>query len=223
MTFGRGHRRLAPHIYSEQEIADLLEEAGRLSPHGGLRPVTFRTMFGLIAACGLRRSEALNLRHGDVDLRAGTLTVRQTKFNKSRCLPLHPSTVRALRAYRRVRDRVAGGDPNAAFFVRSDGRALPSRTVDCVFACLRKRLHWIARGDHPQPRIHDLRHTFAVRRVQLWQQRDTPIEQGMFLLCTYLGHAKISDTYWYLSGVPELMASVGERFERFALPQEVKP
>ncbi|MCC7082641.1 MAG: tyrosine-type recombinase/integrase [Burkholderiales bacterium] len=221
-TFGRGHRRLAPHIYTEQEIADLLDEAGRLSPAGGLRPATYQTLFGLIASTGLRLSEALHLREADVDLRSGTLTVRQTKFNKSRRLPMHPSTVHALCNYRRVRDRAAGRDPDEPFFVSLAGRALPSRTVHGVFAQLRDRLRWVARGGHPRPRIHDLRHAFAARRVQLWHQSGATLDHGMLLLCTYLGHAKISDTYWYLTGVPELMAVVGSKFERFALAQEAE-
>jgi integrase len=221
-TFGRGHRRLAPHIYTEQEIIDLLDEAGRLGPAGGLRPATYQALFGLIASTGLRLSEALHLRESDVDLRRGTLTVRQTKFNKSRRLPLHPSTVRALHGYRRVRDRAVGRDSDGPFFVSPGGRALPSRTVHGVFAQLRQRLRWVARGGHPRPRIHDLRHAFAVRRVQLWHQSDVRLDDAMLLLCTYLGHAKISDTYWYLTGVPELMAVVGTKFERFALGREVE-
>jgi integrase len=220
-TFGHGHRRVAPHIYTEQEIIDLLDEAGRLSPAGGLRPATYQALFGLIASTGLRLSEALRLREADVDLRSGTLTVRQTKFNKSRRLPMHPSTVHALCDYRRVRDRAVGCDPDWPFFVSLAGRALPSRTVHGVFARLRHRLRWVARGGHPQPRIHDLRHAFAVRRVQLWHQSGVTVDHAMLLLCTYLGHAKISDTYWYLTGVPELMAVVGSKFERFALGPEV--
>jgi integrase/recombinase XerC len=90
------------------------------------------------------------------------------------------------------------------------------RTVENVFRRLLQRLGWRARGDHPSPRIHDLRHTFAVRRVQCWRESGQSIEHAMFWLCTYLGHAKISDTYWYLSGVPELMDTIGTRFEQFA-------
>jgi len=223
MTFGRGHRRLAPHIYTEREICDLLEVAGRLCPHRGLRPATYRTLFGLIAVTGLRLSEALQLRSADVDLRTGALTVRKTKFRKSRLLPIHPSTVEALEQYRYVRDRAVSHDPELPFFVSRAGGRLPSRTVHSVFARLRTCLGWVARGGHPQPRIHDLRHTFAVRRVQLWHQSDVSLEHGTFLLSTYLGHAKVSDTYWYLTAVPELLVVVGTKFERFALgAEEVK-
>ena len=214
---GRGHRRLAPHIYTAQEILTLLEHAGRLTPQGGLRPLMYRTLFGLLAAAGLRVSEAMRLLVADVDLHGATLTVRQTKFHKSRCVPLHASVVQALAAYRQVRDRHADPGANAPFFVARTGAALPVRTVENVFSRMRPRLGWQARGDHANPRIHDLRHTFAVRRLQLWRQAGVPIDHGMFWLCTYLGHAKISDTYWYLTGVPELMDIVGAKFERFAL------
>jgi integrase/recombinase XerC len=215
-TFGRGHRRLAPHIYTEQEIGDLLDEAGRLTPQGGLRPATYRTLFGLIAAVGLRLSEALHLRDVDVDLPAATLTVRQTKFNKSRCLPVHRSVVQALYDYRQLRDRVVARGVDMPFFVSASGCGLPSRTVKSVFERLRDRLRWRPRGDHPRPRIQDLRHAFTVRRVQLWHEAGVPMDQAMFWLCTYLGHAKISDTYWYLTGVPELMAVIGAKFETVA-------
>jgi len=222
-TFGRAHRRLTPHIYTEREICDLLEEAGRLCPHQGLRPATYRTLFGLIAATGLRLSEALQLRSADVDLRIGALTVRRTKFKKSRLLPIHPSTVEALEQYRCVRDRAVSRDPRLPFFVSCAGSRLPSSTVHEVFTQLRTRLGWVARGGHPHPRIHDLRHTFAVRRVQLWHQSDVLPDHGTPLLSTYLGHAKVSDTYWYLTAVPELLAVIGTKFERFALgAEEVK-
>ena len=214
---GRGHTRLAPHIYTDKEIQELLEHAGRLTPQGGLRPLMYRTLFGLIAAAGLRLSEALKLLVADVDLTGATLTVRQTKFHKSRCLPLHASVVHALSAYRQLRDRYADPGASAAFFVSRVGGTLPIRTVENVFDRMRPQLGWKARGDYVDPRIHDLRHTFAVRRLQLWHEAGVSIDHAMFWLCTYLGHAKISDTYWYLSGVPELMDIVGEKFERFAL------
>jgi integrase/recombinase XerC len=215
-TFGPGHRRLTPHIYTEQEICDLLEEAGRLTPQGGLRPATYPALFGLMAATGLRISEALHLLDTDVDLQEARLTVRQTKFNKSRCLPIHPSVVQALAQYRVRRNRTVASFSGMTFFVSAEGKILSLRGVENVFARLRARLGWKSRGDHPQPRIHDLRHAFAVRRVQQWHQAGVTMDHGMFWLCTYLGHAKISDTYWYLTGVPELMAVAGERFERFA-------
>lgn len=215
-VLGRGHRRLVPHIYTNQEVAQLLQAADRLTPHGGLRPLTYRTLFGLIAAAGLRLSEALNLTNGDVDLGTSDIKVRQTKFRKSRCLPLHSSVIQALGAYRLSRDRYHGTDPDVPFFVSQAGAALPRRTVEYVFRHMQSHLGWEARGDHPVPRIRDLRHTFAVRRLQCWREQGQSIDHALFWLCTYLGHAKISDTYWYLTGVPELMDSISTRFERFA-------
>ena len=214
---GRGHRRLAPHIYTGEEVCELLECAGRLPPRCGLRPVMYRTLFGLIAAAGLRVSEALKLLVADVDLHGATLTVRQTKFKKSRRLPLHASVVQALSEYRQLRDQHADPGASASFFVSCTGATLQPSTVHTVFARIRPGLGWQARGDHANPRIHDLRHTFAVRRLQLWHTAGVSIDHAMFWLCTYLGHAKISDTYWYLTGVPELMDIVGAKFERFAL------
>ena len=213
---GRGHTRRAPHIYTDAEVQQLLDRAQHLTPRGGLRPLMYRTLFGLIAATGLRLSEALTLQVADVDLNGATLTVRQTKFHKSRCVPLHASVVQALSEYRQRRDQSADPGASAAFFVSHVGATLPVRTVENVFARMRPHLGWQARGDHANPRIHDLRHTFAVRRLQRWHEAGVSIDHAMFWLCTYLGHAKISDTYWYLTGVPELMDIVGTKFEQFA-------
>lgn len=219
-VFGPVPGRVTPHIYREEEIVDLLAAARRLQPQGGLRPAIFETLFGLIASAGLRVSEALGLLDADVDLKSGTLTVRQTKFAKSRLLPLHPSTVEALERYRRLRTRHVRTTAETPFFVGTRGQrrghALGERQVHRVFTELRDRLGWVNRGAHDGPRIHDLRHSFAVRRVMLWHALGTDIDQAMLALSTYLGHAKISNTYWYLTGVPELMALAGGKFERFA-------
>jgi integrase len=219
-VFGPVPGRVAPHIYREEEIVDLLAAARRLQPQGGLRPAAFETLFGLIASAGLRVSEALDLLDTDVDLNSGALTVRQTKFAKSRLLPLHPSTVNALERYRRQRTRHVRTTAETPFFVGTRGQrlghALGLRQVHRVFIELRDQLGWTNRGAHDGPRIHDLRHSFAVRRVMLWQVLGADIDQAMLALSTYMGHAKISNTYWYLTGVPELMALAGTKFERFA-------
>ena len=225
--FGRLPGRQAPHIYSEQEIVDLLAAARQLGPTPGLRGIAYETLFGLIACTGLRISEALALRNGDVDLRHGMLTVEQTKFAKSRQVPMHPSTVEALHRYRWMRDLSGEAlQEEAAFFVgsrgRRRGRALNERQVHRVFAGLREQLGWRNRGTHHAPRIHDLRHTFVVRRIVLWQAQGIDIDQAMLSLSTYVGHAKVSNTYWYLSAVPELIALAAERFESFMVPPEVQ-
>ena len=214
---GCGHRRLAPHIYTDHEVGELLEACCRLAPSGGLRPLTYQTLFGLIAATGLRISEALKLQVADIDLQAATLTVRQTKFHKSRCLALHVSVVQALRDYLHARQRFVSCAGAAPVFATTSGSPLSSSAVHYVFAHLRDQLQWHARGEHARPRIHDLRHTMVVRRVQRWHEGGASIDHAMFWLCTYLGHAKISDSYWYLTGKPELMDLVGTRFERFVL------
>jgi integrase len=219
-VFGPVPGRVAPHVYREDEIVKLLAAARQLNARGSLRPATYETLFGLIASAGLRVSEALALRDRDVDLTAGMLTVRQTKFAKSRQLPLHPSTVDALARYRRLRRRSVLASAETPFFVATRGRRLghemSHRQVHRVFIELRNQLGWINRGAHNGPRIHDLRHAFAVRRVMLWHRQGIDIDQMMLSLSTYLGHAKISNTYWYLSAVPELMALAGNKFERFA-------
>ena len=214
--FGRSHRRLAPHIYTEQEICDLLAAARLLAPHGGLRPATYETIFGLIAATGLRLSEALHLRCGDADLDQGVLTVRNTKFRKSRHVPIHPTVAAALNRYMVVRARHYATHPDMPLFPSSSGGVLPTRTIHWVFQRLRRELGWIARGAYAQPRIHDLRHTFICSRVQRWHEHGVDIGNAMAALSTYVGHAKVSDTYWYLTGVPDLMAVAGKSFEQFA-------
>jgi integrase len=214
---GRAHRRLAPHIYTDREIGDLLVACDRMEPRGGLRPLTYKTLFGLIAATGLRISEALKLQVADVNLSSATLTVRQTKFHKSRCLALHASVVQALSDYFHVRHRFVACAGDAPVFATTSSRALSASAVHHMFVRLRDQLGWRARGEHARPRIHDLRHTMVVRRVQRWHEEGASIDHAMFWLCTYLGHAKISDTYWYLTGTPELMELIGARFERFVL------
>lgn len=208
--------RPTPHIYTADELADLVNAANALEGSDGLRGPVHATLFGLIAATGLRLSEALNLADTDVDLTCGQLTVRMTKFRKTRLLPLQQSTVQALVSWRELRDHRWAFSQDGSFFVGHLGTTLKTRNVEWVFEGLRRALGFKSRGTLPEARIQDLRHTFAVRRVQLWQEQEESIDQAMFWLSTYLGHAKISDTYWYLTGVPELMAVAGHRFEHFA-------
>lgn len=214
--FGRGHRRLTPHIYTDDEVAKLLLAAGGLLPAGSLRPATYQTLFGLIAATGLRLSEALNLRCINFNSAQSRLTIRETKFRKSRHVPLHPTATAVLERYRQQRDRRFGSAAADHFFVNRLGTCLARSTVHGVFQQLRSTLGWIARGDHAAPRIHDLRHTFICKRVKFWQRDGADIDHAMIALATYVGHAGVSHTYWYLTGVPDLMAVVGDRFERYA-------
>lgn len=217
-VFGRRAGRGTPHIYTEQQVEELLDAARRLGSPPCFRAIAYETVFGLLASTGLRISEALALHVGDVDIRRGVLTIRRTKFGKSRAVPLHPSTTRALSTYRSARDLT--GVPCGAeepFFVgtRPDlfGKAMQGHQVRLVFSALRSDLGWVNRGTHHAPRIHDLRHTFVVRRVLQWQQDGVDVDQAMLSLSTYVGHASITDTYWYLQSVPELMTVAAQRFE----------
>jgi integrase len=223
-TFGSLPGRLAPHIFNDEEIAALLKAAAQIGPARSLRGAVMQTLFALIACTGLRISEALALTDADVDLKAGVLTIRRSKFGKSRFVPLHPSAVAALESYRAKRARYVPADSEQPFFIgtrgRLLGRAIGDRQAHRIFEQLRRQLGWAPRGGHAAPRIHDLRHSFAVRRLMRWHEQGADVDQHMLALSTYLGHAKISNTYWYLTGVPELMRLVGKRFESFVDPWE---
>ena len=227
-VFGPVPGRTAPHIYHEHEIVELLAAARGLGHSGGvldgLRSAVIETLFGLIACTGLRISEALGLHDADVDLEAEAVTIRQSKYGKSRLVPLHPSAVQALAKYRTQRSLHVRATPQAPFFVSTRGQLLGQpvgdRQVHRIFEQLRKQLGWVDRGSHGAPRVHDLRHAFAVRRLMLWHEEGVDIDQRMLALSTYLGHARVTHTYWYLSGVAELMSLIGQRFEKFADPWE---
>ena len=219
--FGRSQRRATPHIYTKDEISALLAAARRLDPEGGLRPAAFEAFYGLIAATGLRVSEAIKLRCADVDLGSRCLTVRMTKFSKSRHVPLHATVAVALADYLGMRDRFLPRVAEDPFFVSTPSRSLKKRAVHWTFQKLRDEAAIVARGAYRDVRIHDLRHTFICRRIQRWQAEGVDIDNAIAALSTYVGHAKVSDTYWYLTGIPDLMATAGNRFESFAFGEAV--
>jgi integrase len=210
---GPSCRRTEPHIYSDDEITALLNAASGLRSKGGLRPHTYTTLFGLLAATGLRISEALHLDRADVDLRSGVLTVTNTKFRKSRLVPLHPSTITALKAYAERRDRAFPFMKTGTFFVSDCGAHLYYTTVRSAFVKLRRHLGWANHSLRRLPRIHDIRHTFACRRLLAWYRDGADIAQKMPALSTYLGHVSVEGTYWYLTAAPDLMAIASSRFE----------
>lgn len=211
---GRGHRRLAPHIYTEAEVEDLLAAACELKPDGW-RPLTYATLFGLLAATGLRLSEALGLERKDLNLENPSLTVRQTKFKKSRLVPIHVSTARALADYQQAVLGILRQSGNECVFLSREGLPISKRTVSNTFDRLRHRLGWVARGGHPQPRIHDLRHTFICQAL-LRGQRENRIDHVADAISTYVGHAKVSGMYWYLSATSALMSEASQRFCLFS-------
>jgi len=206
-------QRTQPYIYTQDQICRLVQQAARLDPADGLRPHTFSTLFGLLAVTGMRIGEAMALDRRDVDLKEGVITVRLGKFNKTRLLPVHRSTRRRLHGYAQSRDSLVRVRASESFFLTDTGRRLYYERVWRAFA----RVSWQT-GLRPTPRghgprIHDLRHTFAVRTLINWYRSGINPEQRLPSLSAYLGHAKVSDTYWYLSAVPELMGAVSSRLD----------
>jgi integrase len=215
--FGRCRRRLAPHIYTLEEIGALVAAARNLPPSRGLTPATYAALFGLLAATGLRISEALRLSCGDLDVARNQLTVRHAKFKRSRLVPLHPTTTEALRAYLSMRAKHGPMDTAAPLFLSEKTRgALGHQSVRRVFHLLSAEIGLVARGGHRRARVHDLRHTFICRRVMLWHESGADIDNAMMALSIYVGHVNVTYTYWYLHAVPDLMAIAGNRFEAFA-------
>jgi len=203
-------RRASPYLYSDAEIAALIAAANTLSTP--LRRTTFATLIGLLAVTGIRAGEAIGLDRGDVDLAARRLTVRFGKFGKTRELALHPSTIDALRRYQRLRDRLAPRTGTSAFFVSLAGNRLLYCNVHHAFHRL-VRLAGLTPRSSCRPRIHDLRHSFAVHTMLDAYVCGEDGQARLTLLATWLGHVHPASTYWYLSASPELMAVAGTRLE----------
>lgn len=214
--FGPTHRRLVPHIYTEEELFALLAAADNLSPVNGLRPATCRTIFGLLATSGLRISEAVNLIRADVDLASGVLAIRESKFHKSRLVPLHATATAALSSYAQLRDQIVPRPNSEYFFLLDNGKSANQQGILYALHHLCNELGWQPRGDYPHHRLHDLRHTFIVRSVLGFYQKGIDIDRAVLALSTYVGHAKVADTYWYVTGIPELMSIAAERFHHYS-------
>jgi integrase/recombinase XerD len=211
------YRRTRPYIYSEQEIVRIVKEAARLPSPNGIRALTFATLFGLIAATGLRVSEAIALDNSDVDLENGVLTVRCGKSGKARIVPISETTAERLIAYAAERDRILGRTPKP-FFVSDTGNRPDDCSARYNFATVCQRIGLRAPqkfNKHGRgPRIHDLRHTFAARTMVNWYRSGKDPEREMIKLSTYLGHTEPAHTYWYIEAVPELLALASERVAR---------
>jgi len=208
------YQRRPPYIYQNAEIERLLHAAARISSPTGLRAASYSSLIGLLAVSGLRISEAIGLDDPDVELAEGVLRIRRTKFGKSRLVPLHPSTTRALRRCMRTRDRIRPLRPSAAFFVGEQGRRLTEWTVRWAFNKLSRATGLRGPSDRRGPRLHDLRHALAVKTLIGWYRRGVDVDARLPVLSTYLGHGHVTDTYWYLSAVPELLRLAAERLER---------
>ncbi len=202
--------RTLPHHYSAAEIAALLAQARTI--RFPLKAATYETLIGLLASTGLRVGEATRLDRGEVDLHAGLITIRESKFRKSRLVPLHPSTREALAAYAKRRDELLPRPKADSFFLSLAGTRLNHGGVNQTF----RRLVQVAGLESPgrrRPRPHDLRHTFAVEVLLGWYRAGLDVAPRLAALSTYLGHLKPSSTYWYLEATPELLALACGRLE----------
>lgn len=217
--------RSKPYIYTQQQLAQLIAEAGRLGSPCGLRALLHQTLFGLIAVTGMRISEALRLERRDVDLDGGILHIRRSKNGGERSIPVKPCVVARLAHYAAERDRLTDTS-SLRFFVREDGRPAGDAGARYNFALASQRIgirrisdrHW---KHGTGPRIHDLRHTFAVHTILDWFREGRDIDREMYRLTAYLGHSKPEHTYWYIEAVPELLQLAAERAE--ARHREISP
>lgn len=207
-------RRRQPYLYSDDEVSRLLACSLNLPPADGLRPWTYHCFLGLLAATGLRLGEAIRLNVGDVDLEQGVLTIRQTKFGKSRLVPVDTSTVAALNGYQTRRKRLLRGRPQRRFFVSGKGTPLDPGSIHRTFYALLDQAAVHAPANAPRPRLHDLRHRFAIQALLRWYRAGDEVGRRLPVLSTYLGHVCIENTYWYLSACPELMGHALTRLEQ---------
>lgn len=206
---------LVPYIYSRDELRRLLEAADvvRRPPQCRLEPITVRTVLLLLYGAGLRLQEAVNLDCADVDWKEAVLIIRQTKFLKTRLVPIGKTLVRALDRYARLRTRPTGPQ----FFTTRSGARVNKELIQDYFVVLRKyaNVHRVD-GAHYQPRLHDLRHTFAVHCLTSMYRQGSDVQELLPYLSTYLGHVRIQATQIYLTMTPELLHEAGNRFERYA-------
>ena len=212
------YRRPRPYIYSFGEIADLIAAAQGLSGITGLRPFTYATLLALLAVTGMRTGEILNLDREDVDLANGVPTVRNGKFGRSRHIPLHESTSVALGCYAARRDRLCPAARDPAFFLNERGTRITDWTLRWTFVRLSRQtgLREPAKSNGDGPRLHDMRHRFAVDTLLRWYREGVDVERHIPRLAIWLGHAHVSDTYWYLSGTPDLMQAAARRLDGMA-------
>ncbi len=211
------YRRKPPYIYSDEQIIRLMKAARELPSTvpstTGLRAQTYWTLLGLLAVTGMRISEALALNRENVDLDQAVLTIHETKFDKSRLVPVHKSTREVLQRYTHFRDRIYRKPRTQRFFVCERGTPLGYWGVLKTFVRLSREIGLRGPKDSHGPRIHDFRHRFAVTTLVHWYREGVDVERHIQELSTFLGHVKVADTYWYLSAVPELLQLAAKRVE----------
>lgn len=209
-------QRARPYFYTDAEIQSLLRAALKLpTSNGELRPWTYHGLFGLLSVSGMRLGEARNLELPDVDLKGAVLTVRGAKFGKSRLLPLHASTCKVLTDYIARRKRLWAARPHSSYlFISNRGNRLDGGEIHRTFYVLSRQIGLRGLSDSHGPRLHDLRHRFAVKTLLNWYRAGEDTERRLPVLSAYLGHVHVADTYWYLSAWPELMREAMRRLER---------
>lgn len=208
------YRRKAPHIYSAEEIVGLLEAAKQSRSPKRLWGWTFSTIFGLMAATGMRVCEIVLLDREDIDLGEGVIRVRETKFRKSRLVPIHPTVVKALRQYVRIRDRTCPQVQCRSFFVTEMGKRPTAKHMGKKFLALARKIGLRGPNGTAGPRLHDLRHTFAVRTMINWYRSGANVDACLPRLSTYLGHLDAAQSYWYVSAIPELLGLAVQRLDQ---------
>lgn len=206
-------RRQDPYHYTEENVRQLIETARQIDPSNPIKAPTLGTLLGLLAVTGMRVGEAMALDRADVDFHQALLTIRRAKGNKSRLVPLHPSTVQALQQYGCVRDEIYPRPMSPSFFVWEGGDRLLHCTINRWFLLVACRVG-LRKPGRRGPRLHDLRHYFAIRTLLNWYQSDIDVEAHLPELATFLGHVHVRDSYWYLSAVPELLQLATLRWER---------
>lgn len=206
--------RRPPYLYRDEEVRQLISAAKQIAPDDELKGATHSTLLGLLAVTGMRVGEALALGRGDVDLQRDLLNIRRSKGGKSRWVPLHASTKQALQQYAELRNRVCPKPLTSSFFISEKGTRLLHGTVHRWFSLVACNLGLRKPGDRRGPRIHDLRHYFAIRTMLNWYHSDANVEVHLPELTTYLGHARVCDTYWYVSATPELLKLATLRLQR---------
>jgi integrase len=207
-------RRQDPYHYTEENILQLIGGARQIDPSNKIKGPTLGTLFGLLAVTGMRVGEALSLDREDVDFSQGLLTIRRAKGNKSRLVPLHSSAAQALQQYARLRDQIYPRPISPSFFVWEGGVRLLHCTIHRWFLLVACEAGLRKPGGRRGPRLHDLRHYFAIRTLLNWYRSDADVEARLPELATYLGHVHVRDSYWYLSAVPELLKLATLRWER---------
>ena len=206
-----GYQPAPPFLYTQADVVELLAAARRLTPP--LRAATFETLLGLLAITGLRIGESMRLDRDDIDWAEGLLIVKSSKFGRSREVVCHPTTVEALRSYSAARDHLCPRPASVSFFVSTRGRRLAHHTVYATFNKLTVEASLGDRPDGRRPRVHDLRHSFAVGTLLRWYRDGGDVQARLPLLSTYLGHIGPSSTFWYLTASPELLALAAHRLE----------